>query len=191
MYGNHKFTFVTGNPNKMLEATSVCSRYGIELVQERLSISEIQAHDPTEIAISKAEQAYRKLGRAVIVNDSSWAIDSLNGFPGGYMHDINQWFTPEDFLSLMHNKKDRGITLTDTIVKYDEEGSTVFQQETLGHIADEVRGSTGAPSDRVIVLGNRDQLTIAERHERGTVAMSGTIALWEQFCQSELAQSGS
>ena len=35
---------------------------------------------------------------AIVVADTSWSIPSLNGFPGGYMKDVAEWFTPEDFI---------------------------------------------------------------------------------------------
>ena len=83
-----QITFVTGNSRKFEEASSVLQQYGVTVEQLQLDIDEIQHHDPLEITKAKACAAYQKAGRPVVVNDTSWKIPALNGFPGGYMKDV-------------------------------------------------------------------------------------------------------
>lgn len=147
----NKPTLVTGNKRKIEEATMAFERYGIEFAIAQLDIDEIQHHDPEKITEAKVKAAYAQLQKPVIVNDSHWSIPALGGFPGGYMKDVIEWFTPEDFLALMKDKTDRRIILTDTIVYYDG--------EVYKHIAHEWRGTfeteavdapSGSSLDRVI-----------------------------------------
>ena len=51
-------------------------------------MDEIQHHDPLKITEAKVKSAYEKAGQPVVVNDSSWEIPVLGGFPGGYMKDV-------------------------------------------------------------------------------------------------------
>ena len=102
-------TFITGNPYKLEEAKSVLKGYGIIVEPLQTNIDEIQHHDPLKITEAKVKSAYEKAGRPVVVNDSSWEIPALGGFPGGYMKDVANWFTAEDFLALMKDKNDRRI----------------------------------------------------------------------------------
>ncbi len=178
-----EFTFVTSNEHKLHEAQSTCEPYGITIVQGIADVLEIQGTNPQAIAMSKAEQAFSALGKTVLVNDSSWAIDALKGFPGAYMHDINQWFSPDDFLALMCDRKNRRVALIDTIVQLGHAGCHIFTQQTEGYITDEVRGISGPSSDRIIVLGDRHDRTIAERRESGEVASRGVVELWTKFCK--------
>ena len=100
-------TFATGNSHKLEEAKSVLKGYGIVVEPLQIDIDEIQHHDPLKITEAKVKSAYEKAGQPVVVNDSSWEIPALGGFPGGYMKDVVGWFTAEDFLALMKDKNDR------------------------------------------------------------------------------------
>ncbi len=101
-----RITLVTGNKDKINEASAICSRYGITVNVATADIDEIQNSDPTKICITKVRSVHSILGEPVVVNDSSWSIPALNGFPGGYMKDVTGWFSPDDFLSLMSNHED-------------------------------------------------------------------------------------
>ena len=135
-----------------------------------------------EVAIDKAEQAYRLIGSSLIVNDSSWFIPALNGFPGAYMNDINKWFKPADFIRLMHGINDREITLTDTIVYYDGNNTLPFTVITEGKINGAPRGKSGVPSDKVISFDEINGLSISECRDAGMKPSDGTSKLWSNFC---------
>ena len=161
-----KPTLVTGNKRKIEEATAAFDLYGVAFDITQLEIDEIQHHDPEKITEAKVREAYRQLQKPVIVNDSHWSIPALGGFPGGYMKDVIEWFTPDDFLALMADKTDRRIILTDTIVYYDG--------ETYKHIAHEWHGTfetkvvdapSGSSLDRVI-REDGATITLAEMFAR-------------------------
>lgn len=189
MSNNRMYYFVTGNPRKVNEAQEICAQYGVSIVHAQAEMLELQGYSPERVAIFKAEQAYRAIGRTVLVNDSWWSIEALKGFPGGYMHDINRWFDVDDFLALMKDKPNRSIVLTDTLVEYGPAGPRIFKHDTEGYITYQARGNSGPASDRVIVLNNESDRTIAERRDSGESVGSGTAELWRQFCQYVVSEA--
>ncbi len=72
-------TFVTGNPDKLAEARRLC---GHELAAAELDLPEIQSLDLATVLEAKAEEAYRRLGRPIVVEETGLELRALNGFPG-------------------------------------------------------------------------------------------------------------
>ncbi len=77
-------TFVTSNTRKFATAVEHLSPAGIELEQVALDLDEIQADSVVPVALHKAQQAFRALHRPVIIEDSGFYIDELDGFPGPF-----------------------------------------------------------------------------------------------------------
>jgi non-canonical purine NTP pyrophosphatase (RdgB/HAM1 family) len=176
-----KLTYVTGNKNKFENAQKFFMPYGVELEQASLNIREIQAHDGLEVAKYKAQSAWNMLHEPLFVNDASWSIPSLNGFPGPYMKYVNEWFEPIDFIHLMQDKEDRTIILKDTIVFVDETGSTVFTNEHRGTILTNLtQGDYRHPSDSVISL-SKSGASISEEILRGISFIENENKVWEDF----------
>ena len=105
--------------------------------------------------------AYEKAGQPVVVNDSSWEIPALGGFPGGYMKDVANWFTAEDFLALMKDKNDRRIILHDVVAYCDGDKLKVFTFDRYGVFVSEPRGE-GVLMNQVVSMEGSGGLTIAE-----------------------------
>lgn len=70
---------VTGNRGKAEEAKRIL---GIDLATEPLDLPEIQSLDMGEILEAKAEEAWRRLGRPVVVDETSLELAAFGGFPG-------------------------------------------------------------------------------------------------------------
>lgn len=179
--------FVTGNQYKFYEAAEVCKKFGIELEQVSVDIDEIQHHDSLKITEAKVRAAYEKIKKPVVVNDSSWAIPALGGFPGGYMKDVTSWFTEQDFLNLMRDKDDKGIELTDITAYYDGETLNMFTNGRLGHFVDEPRGESGWSLSRVVMMDAdiAENRTISEIFDIGKWRVSNEEAYkhWYDFCK--------
>lgn len=152
--------FATGNSEKMIDASMICEKYNIELIQKLIDIDEIQHHDPLKITEAKARAAYAAANAPVVVNDSSWEIPSLGGFPGGYMKDINQWFTPEDFLNLMRDKSDRSIVLHEAVAYYDGKSYQVFTADRSGKFLDKPSAEPGSSLASLVSMDADNGLTI-------------------------------
>ncbi len=77
-----RITFVTGNAEKFATAREHLASLGVELEQVTLDLDEIQSSSVQEVALHKAQHAFRALRRPVIIEDSGFYIDELSGFPG-------------------------------------------------------------------------------------------------------------
>ncbi len=158
--------FVTGNANKFYEASQICKNFDIELIQKTIDIDEIQHHDSLKIAEAKARRAYECAGEPVVVNDSSWEIPALGGFPGGYMKDVTSWLATKDFQLLMSDKDDKRIFLHEVVVYCDESSLNVFTFRRLGYFLDIPRGNS-LPSFSKLVQMESDDMTISEIFDKG------------------------
>ena len=78
-------SYVTGNKNKYENAKKFFEQYNIDVTQQSLSVPETQGSDSIEIATKKAEEAWKQLGKPLFINDATWIIPALKGFPGPYM----------------------------------------------------------------------------------------------------------
>lgn len=157
--------FVTGNKRKIIEAKAVFKRMGLQLDTAAIEIDEMQHHDPQKITEAKARAAYEKLQKPVLVNDSSWRIPALNGFPGGYMKDVMQWFSADDFLALMRDKKDRSITLIDVTAFYDGSTYKIFTYVWEGEFVRQPKGEADNGLDCVIREKGKT-ITAAEEYNK-------------------------
>lgn len=71
--------FVTSSEHKHREAQAIL---GVALERVSLDLSEPQGLDVVAVARTKARSAYARLGRAVLVEDTSLELEALGGFPG-------------------------------------------------------------------------------------------------------------
>lgn len=76
---------------------------------------EIQSESVEEIAAFSARWAADTLKKQVVVSDGGCYIEALNGFPGPFIKYINKWFSAEDMLNLMKNKKNRRVVWKDCL----------------------------------------------------------------------------
>ncbi len=174
----NKLVLFTGNQRKIAEAKVVFDEYDIAFEAFSADIDEIQHHDPTEIAKAKVKAAYDVVKKPLLINDSSWSIPSLGGFPGGYMKDVDAWFDAADWQSLMRDKADKTITLHERIVFYDGEAVKIFESSTDGCFVDEPRGESSNAIDTLVVLyGSK---TIAESNDDDAPNHS---AHWREFAE--------
>ncbi len=72
--------FVTSNKGKVASAERVLKKYGIRVIQKELDSPESRGSFE-EIALGKARYGFKILKKPLMVMDSGFFIDSLNGFP--------------------------------------------------------------------------------------------------------------
>ena len=73
--------FATSNTGKVENARRALKNFGFKVQQIKIELAESQAEDPAEIALEKARQAYTKIKKPVIVEDSGFFISALGDFP--------------------------------------------------------------------------------------------------------------
>lgn len=174
--------FSTGNAEKFITAKHVCDHYHIRLTQKNSDIVEIQEENSENIALDKASKAFALVNKPVVITDDSWAFSGLKGFPGAYMHSINEWFSPKDFLRLVLPLVDRKVVLTQYLVYQDRYDQKVFMWQTEGQLLKEIRGISEHPSHTIITLSGDNGLSIAEAFDQATDKSTRQSAkIWQDF----------
>jgi non-canonical purine NTP pyrophosphatase (RdgB/HAM1 family) len=158
-----KLILFTGNQRKIAEAEETFDEFGIKFTTMTADIDEIQHHNPTEIAKAKAKTAYEIAKKPLVINDSSWSIPALGGFPGGYMKEVNQWFKADDWQNLMRDKEDKSIIIHERTVYYDGKEMKIFEFPQTGTFVDAPRGRWHEDMETMVSL--YDGKTIAENHD--------------------------
>jgi XTP/dITP diphosphohydrolase len=177
-----KLAFITSNPNKLHDLQEVCKPFGIEVEQLDLPVEEIQSADVEKIALHKAKQAYKLAGRPVIVQDTSWNILALRGFPGAFMRYIAEWFKAEDFLTLMAGKTDRTIIRTHVVAYFDGKRSKLFSKNFTGTLAEEPRGN-GYSIDQLVITAGQTHTNAEIREQEGKSSIPPEESVWHEFAK--------
>ena len=149
---------VTSNAGK---AAEVAAFFGgsFEVDHVDLEVPEHRSNDVAEIACEKARYAFAHLKTPVIVDDTGFMIDALNGFPGPYAAYVLSAIGNAGILKLMEGKSDRNARFTTGIAYADERGIWVFTGTLEGTIALYPRGNNGFGYDPIFELGKK---TLAE-----------------------------
>lgn len=158
--------YVTGNKDKFKDGQIILDHYGIRCVQQKLGLEELQASEGEEVARHKATQAWQQLQEPLIVNDTTWIIPSLKGFPGIYMSYVNYCFSPQDWLQLLGKRKDRKVIMREILVYKTHDQEKVFFHDVEGEFLHHAAGNNGVPSDKVISL-NGGKSSIAQDRDKG------------------------
>jgi non-canonical purine NTP pyrophosphatase (RdgB/HAM1 family) len=74
-----RFVLVTGNPGKVAEARLAI---GPGLEAAAVDLPEIQSLDYLEILRAKADEAWKRVGRPLVVEEAGLDLQALGGFPG-------------------------------------------------------------------------------------------------------------
>jgi XTP/dITP diphosphohydrolase len=149
---------VTSNAGK---AAEVAAFFGgsLEVDHIALEVPEYRSNDIAEIARGKARFAYRQLKTPLIVDDTGFFIDALEGFPGPYAAYVLNSIGNAGILKLMEGISDRNARFTTGIAYADEHGIQVFTGTLEGKIAPCPRGTNGFGYDPIFEL---DKKTLAE-----------------------------
>lgn len=160
--------FASSNPEKFAIAQYVCGKANIKVEQVFLDIDEIQGEKPELVVTDKVKRAYEQYGQPIVVSDDFWNIRALNGFPGAYMKSMNHWFTPDDFLRLMHGIEDRYVTIEQYLAYYDSREVTIFSNAIPGVILDQAyKGTARIPCMAVVALDIDNGKCLAEVYSQG------------------------
>ena len=76
------FTLVTGNADKLAEAERIVGR---PIPSCEVDLPEIQSLDVREVLAEKAREAWARLERPVVVEETALELDCLGGFPGPFV----------------------------------------------------------------------------------------------------------
>jgi non-canonical purine NTP pyrophosphatase (RdgB/HAM1 family) len=125
--------FATSNDGKVKSLQRRFERLGVEgfkITKRTLDLIEPQAVSSTEVAKYKAKQAFDVMQKPILVDDSSFHISALGGFPGPFIKYMLETIGIEGILSFMNGKEDRSAYFLSTLVYIDESGNEhVFEDE--------------------------------------------------------------
>jgi len=153
-----KLVVVTSNPHKAHEVAEFF--FGsVEVTHVALECPELRSEDVGEIARGKARYAYGEIGLPLIVDDTSFEIDALNGFPGPFAAYVLDTIGNAGILRLMEGVKDRSACFTTAIAFADAEGIRVFTGTIHGTLTTTPRGMGGFGYDPIFEC---DGKTLAE-----------------------------
>ena len=170
--------FVTGRAEKAREA----ERLGFRFVRVDLDLAERQALDPAEIVEFKARDAYAKLARPVVVEDSGLAIKAWNGFPGALVKWLEQSAGLEAMARMLDRFPDRSATATCAVAYFDGERFVSARGEVSGAIANAPRGESGFGWDALFIPDGNDR-TFAEMSGEEKDRVSHRRRAWEALAQ--------
>ena len=99
----NKISFVTSNKNKFLSLSKKLKDIAVSLEHANINIIEPQASTIKEIAIFKAQEAFKILQHPVLVHDSGLTITALKDFPGPYTKYVSETIGNIGILDLLKN----------------------------------------------------------------------------------------
>lgn len=175
-------TFATGNARKIAEAKRTFDTYNINLETVAVDIDEIQHTDSAEITKAKARAAYGAIHQPVVVQDTSWNIPALGGFPGGYMKDTANWWQAQDWLNVMAPYDDKRIICLEHVAYFDGENLHHFEASYDCVFVDSPRGDALKNNSLELVVGETNDETFAEAHDRGRAGAEDTEH-WRLFAE--------
>jgi XTP/dITP diphosphohydrolase len=152
--GTHKLSnllFVSSNTHKFKEAKEILNSFGISIQFFKLNLVEIQSNSIREIAIKKAQDAFSKCKKPLIIEDDGLNIDSLDGFPGPYSSYVQKTIGNKGILNLL--KKNRDAKFVSTITYCDKNNFESFEGKLTGTISKSEKG-TGWGFDPIFIPKN-------------------------------------
>ena len=130
--------FVSSNTHKFKEAKEILNSFGVSIQFFRLNLEEIQSNSIKQIAIKKAQDAFSKCKKPLIIEDDGLHIDSLDGFPGPYSSYVNKTIGNKGILYLL--KKNRSAKFISNITYCDKKTSESFEGRLFGTISKSEKG---------------------------------------------------
>ncbi len=154
---------VTSNADKAREVAAYFAGL-LEVEHVALECPELHHSDVGEIARGKAAYAYEVLSRPLIVDDTGFFIDALNGFPGSCAAYVHDTIGNAGILKLMEDVADRGAHFETAIAFAREDGIRVFRGVLPGVIVTP-RGGEGFGYDPIFACGGRTlaEMALAEK----------------------------
>jgi XTP/dITP diphosphohydrolase len=153
-----KLAVVTSNPHKAREVAAFFEGEP-EVEHVNLECPEYRHSDVGEIARGKARFAFERLHRPLIVDDTSFSVEALRGFPGPYAAYVLDTIGSPGILRLLDGVKERGAFF-ETAIAYADEGSIqIFRGRIDGVITRSPRGREGFGYDPIFEVEGK---TLAE-----------------------------
>lgn len=140
-------TFITGNQNK---ADYLAKYLGFPIEHMKLDLDEIQSLDLHEIAEHKVRQAYKKIWKPVLIEDTSLVFLALGRLPGTFIRFFIEEMSGATLCSLLDGK-DRSAIASTVYGYYDGTRLELFYESHPWKIAETPRGENWYGWDRIFI----------------------------------------
>lgn len=151
-----KIIFVTNTEGKVREAQDILGD-GFQIEFKKLDLDEIQTVDGKEVIKKKAEEAYKLLDCAILVEDTSLYFDVWKGLPGALV----RWFLDtvgcEGLCKMIRGETNRTAYSESAIAYYDGKNLKIVSGKIEGSVPDEPRGDKGFGWDPVFMPTGSDK----------------------------------
>ena len=171
------FVLVTGNRSKIAEARLAL---GADLEAVELDLPEIQSLDLIEILRSKADEAWRQIGRPLVIEDVSLELAAFNGFPGPMIKWMLQALGAEGMARAAHALGDARALARCGLLYRDAERTVAAEGLTEGELILPGRGGHGFGWDPVF-LPRGETRTFAEISGKEKDAVSHRGKAWREL----------
>lgn len=165
----HPKFFVTTNKNKLREVNEIL---GEELESIEIELIEPQALEVEEVVKEKAMDAFMKIGKPVLVEDTGLYFETWNGLPGALI----KWFLlsvgNQGILRMMTGEPNRKVIAKTAIGFYDGKEAHVFIGEVAGIIAGKIMGESNFGWDPIFIpAGYKKSFAQMNAEEKNKISM--------------------
>lgn len=153
--GEYRPVFVTGNADKVREFEEILK---IKLNNKSIDLVEIQSTNVSDVTKHKVKEAFDKIGKPVIVEDTGLFIYDINDFPGAlikfYLRDLGC-----DGICRFHAGS---YARAETVIGYyNGNQMRLFKGSVKGTLAIEPKGTNGFGWDNIFIPNGQSK-TYAE-----------------------------
>ncbi len=144
-----RLTVISSNQRKIDELKLLLGTdFEVEIM--KFEYPELKLDDPCEISKAAAKMLAERLKKTVLVEDSGFFIEALNGFPGTSTKYIHNRIGNEGFIKLMKGVKNRKCQYKSAIgVCSPGRQPLCFLGSEEGRVAEKVRGTKGWGQDPI------------------------------------------
>ena len=175
-----RLVLVTQNQHKLKELTPLFKKYKIEFDTTTLEKHEIRSESIEKIAREAAKIAFETLQKPVVVDDTGFFVDALNGFPGSYAGIVLNFIGFDGILRLMTDNEDRASEFQTAVGYYDGQQLESFVGTMSGVVARKPAGEDGFGYDPIFVPDGYTK-TYAELTFDEKVSISHRTDAFEKF----------
>lgn len=137
----NRITLVTGNKNKLKEFQEILNNFPIE--NQKIDLEEIQSLSLDEISAYKAKKAFEIIKTPVLVEDTGFFLEELNGLPGPFIKFFEEKLGNEASIKLLANSKNRNAKQICCVAFYDGKKLIIENGEMHGTITNELKQGEG------------------------------------------------
>lgn len=143
------FVFVTHSEGKLTEVERIV---GQRLKHSDIDLSEIQAVEVEDVVTSKAIEAFNKLRKPVMIEDTGLYIESWNGLPGALIKWFVEYAQEPGICKMLNEFPNRRAWAKTIVATYDGNSRPkTFPGKVEGSIAYHPTGNKGFGWDKIFI----------------------------------------